>query len=41
MSKVSNVFSVILDLFNIILNSLRHHNYFITQGNYMGYMFRL
>jgi hypothetical protein len=26
---------------NIILNSVRHHNYFITQGNYIGYMFRL
>ena len=28
-------------LFNIILNSVRQHNYFITQGNYIGYMFRL
>ena len=26
---------------NKILNYVRHHNYFITQGNYMGYMFRL
>ena len=26
---------------NIILNSVRQHNYFITQGNYIGYMFRL
>jgi len=26
---------------NIILNSVRQNNYFITQGNYVGYMFRL
>jgi len=26
---------------NIILKSVRQHNYFITQGNYIGYMFRL
>ena len=26
---------------NIILNSVRQDNYFITQGNYIGYMFRL
>jgi len=26
---------------NIILNSVRQHNYFITQGNYIGDMFRL
>jgi len=26
--------------FNIILNNVRQHNYFITQGNYTGYMFR-
>jgi len=26
---------------NLILNSVRQHNYFITQGNYIGYMFRL
>ena len=26
---------------NIALNSVRQHNYFITQGNYVGYMFRL
>jgi len=27
---------------NIILDSVRQHNYFtITQGNYIGYMFRL
>jgi len=26
---------------NIILNSLRQHNHFITQGIYIGYMFRL
>ena len=26
---------------NIILNSVRQHNYFITEGNYIGYMFRL
>ena len=25
----------------IILNSVRQHNYCITQGNYIGYMFRL
>jgi len=28
-------------IYNIILNSVRQHNYFITQGNYIGYMFRL
>jgi len=28
-------------LINIILNSERQHNYFITQGSYIGYMFRL
>ena len=26
---------------NIILNSVRQHNYFITRGNYIGYMFGL
>jgi len=26
---------------NIILNSVRQHNYFITQCTYVGYMFRL
>jgi len=26
---------------NIILNSVRQHNHFITQGIYIGYMFRL
>ena len=26
---------------NITLSSVRQHNYFITQGNYIGYMFRL
>jgi len=26
---------------NIILNNVRQHNYFITQGNYIGYVFRL
>jgi hypothetical protein len=26
---------------NITLNSVRQHNYCITQGNYIGYMFRL
>ena len=26
---------------NIVLNSVCQHNYFITQGNYIGYMFRL
>jgi len=26
---------------NIILNHVRQHNYFITQGNYIDYMFRL
>jgi len=26
---------------NTILNSVRQHNYFITQDNYIGYMFRL
>jgi len=25
----------------VILNIVRQHNYFITQGNYIGYMFRL
>ena len=26
---------------NVTLNSVRQHNYFITQGNYTGYVFRL
>ena len=26
---------------NVTLNSVRQHNYFITQGYYIGYMFRL
>jgi len=26
---------------NITLNCVRQHNCFITQGNYIGYMFRL
>jgi len=26
---------------NIILNNVCQHNFFITQGNYIGYMFRL
>jgi len=26
---------------NITLNSVRQHNCFITQGNYIGYRFRL
>jgi len=26
---------------DIIVNSVRLHNYFITQGNYIGYMLRL
>ena len=26
---------------NVILNSVRQHHYFITEGNYIGYMFRL
>ena len=26
---------------NIMLNSVHQHNGFITQGNYIGYMFRL
>ena len=26
---------------NIMLNSVRRYNYVITQGNYIGYMFRL
>jgi len=26
---------------NIILNNVRQHNYFTTQSNYIGYMFRL
>jgi len=26
---------------NIILNNVRLHNYVITQGTYIGYMFRL
>jgi len=26
---------------NVILNNVRQDNYFITQGNYIGYMFRL
>ena len=30
-----------LTISNIILNNVRQHNYFITQGNYKDYMFRL
>ena len=26
---------------NVILNGVRQHNCFVTQGNYIGYMFRL
>ena len=26
---------------NIMLNGVRQHNYFVTRGNYIGYMFRL
>jgi len=26
---------------NILLKSVRQHNYFITEGNYTGNMFRL
>ena len=26
---------------NIIRNSVRHHNHFITEGIYIGYMLRL
>jgi len=26
---------------NIMLNSVHQHNCFITQGSYVGYMFRL
>ena len=26
---------------NIILNNVRQHNYIITEGNYIGYMFHL
>jgi len=26
---------------NIMLNDVRQYSYFITQGNYIGYMFRL
>jgi len=33
--------SMEVDVGNIILNSVRQHNFFITHGNYMGYMFRL
>ena len=29
------------DICNITLNSVRQHNCFITEGNYIGYMFRL
>jgi hypothetical protein len=29
------------NLFNMTINSARQHNYFITQGTYIGYMFRL
>jgi len=29
------------DTLNTIQNGVRQHNYFITQGNYIGYMFRL
>jgi len=31
----------ITDILDVILNNVRQHNYFITQGNYIGYMFRL
>ena len=33
-------FSVAKQKSVLILNSVRQHNYFITQGNYIGYMFR-
>jgi len=26
-------------ILNIILHNVRQHNYFITQGNYIGYIF--
>jgi len=29
------------ELISMILNNVRQHNYFITHGNYIGYMFRL
>jgi len=32
---------VIPQILNIILSNARQHNYFITQGNYIDYMFRL
>jgi len=28
-------------LIKVIYNNIRQHNYVITQGNYVGYMFRL
>jgi len=31
----------IKQMLDIILNSVCKYNYFITQGNYIGYMFRL
>jgi len=34
-------YSVCKYVCSIILNSVRQHNYFITQGIYIGYMFRL
>jgi len=33
------LYYIVID--NIILNSVRQHNHFIAQGNYIGYMFRL
>ena len=33
--------SYLFQIRNIILNNVRQHNYFITQDNYIGYMFRL
>ena len=36
----TNVRKKNLSEFNITLKSVRQHNYFITRGNYIGYMFR-
>ena len=33
--------TLIITQCNIMLNSVRQHNCFITQGSYIGYMFRL
>jgi len=39
--QYGSVTGLLPQVHHIILNSVRQHNYFITQGNYIGYMFRL